>query len=115
MVDHKHNARSSNRYELLHQVQDCVQCNMLEPASDLSRNAYAATCDRAVDLSQLFIDATSADPRLVERCLTHLANHPPQKGLGAVRVYHKGTLEALGENTAHLIANTFQRVTRVQG
>lgn len=63
-----------------------------------------------IDLSEVYIDTDTTDQRLLERFLTYIINHPPEKGLESVRIVHQGELDDLGDNLTNALRNTFTQI-----
>jgi hypothetical protein len=69
--------------------------------------------EQPVDVSEVYIDASSCEPHLIERFLTFIVNFPPKKGIHSVRIFHRGELDDLGVNLKNALHNTFSSVSPV--
>ena len=67
-----------------------------------------------IDLSEIWIDADSADKLLIEKFITFLVNYPPELKLKRVTVKYRGDLSKLGDNCMNLLKNNFRKIVNDQ-
>lgn len=63
--------------------------------------------EQPIDVSEVYIDTQTCNRRLLERFITYILNYPPKHGVQAVKIFHKGTLDNLGENFKNALQNNF--------
>ena len=67
----------------------------------------------ALDVTDIYIDAATYSPLLLEKCLLHLFNYPPAQGVKAIRVFHTGSLDDLNPNIKALLQHHFTHIEPV--
>jgi hypothetical protein len=68
--------------------------------------------DQPIDVSEVYIDTTTCDKRLLERFMAFIAHYSPKRGLRSVQIFYRGELEDLGENLKNALQNTFKFVEK---
>ncbi len=67
-----------------------------------------------VDVSEVYIDTTTTDKRLLERFITYVINHPPRYGINSVRVLYQGEFDELGANLKNSLENNFMNIEMLE-
>ena len=60
-----------------------------------------------IEISDVYLDPQTADPRLFEKFITYVSMYPPQRGTASIHIRYNGDLQALGSNLKNAIYNTF--------
>jgi hypothetical protein len=68
--------------------------------------------DHRIDVSRVYLDTETCDPRLLEGFITYIINSPPKDGLQSVQIFHQGELEDLGDNFKNTLQNNFKYIER---
>jgi hypothetical protein len=76
-------------------------------------NPDFTTLQHPVDVSEMYIDTKTCHVRNLERCITYLVTYPPRDGLHAIRIFHQGTLDELGENLKNTLRNNFKYIEQI--
>ena len=74
---------------------------------------YFKQKDRPIDVSNVYIDAKTCEPFLLEKFITYIVNYPPKNGVRAVRIFYQGELDELGENLKNALQNNFEHVEKI--
>jgi hypothetical protein len=70
--------------------------------------------EQPIDVSAVYIDTETGDPRLIERFITYIVNYPPRQGLRSVRILYRGKLAELGENLKNAVQNNFEHLKKLE-
>jgi hypothetical protein len=69
--------------------------------------------DQPIDVSEVYIDTTTCNRRMLERFVTYIVNYPPKHGIRSVRIFYQGNLADLGESLKNALHNTFVQVEQM--
>lgn len=69
--------------------------------------------EQPIDVSEVYIDTKTADPRLPERFITFMVNYPPKHGLRSVQIFYRGKLDDLGNNLKNALRNNCEDVKQI--
>jgi hypothetical protein len=66
-----------------------------------------------IDVSRVYLDTETCDPRLLEGFIIYTINSPPKDGLQSVQILHHGKLEELGDNLKNTLQNNFKYIEEI--
>ena len=68
-----------------------------------------------IDVSAVFLDTRTCDSRLVEKFITYIVNHPPERGVQSVKIIYQGDIEHLDAHLTNALRNTFAHIDPIDG
>jgi hypothetical protein len=60
-----------------------------------------------IEISRVYLDTATTDLLVFERFITYILNCPPTLGIHSVKVFYRGSLDALGAHLHNVLQNTF--------